>query len=65
MNERLTLKKAIESGRLDDFAAQAEAEGLGPVDPEELDSALRKVITSPAGSDPPSGSRVRGGSGGK
>lgn len=62
MSDRLTLKKAIESNRLEDFIAQAEADGIGPVDRDELDKALRRVITSREGSRPASRSPDRGGS---
>lgn len=49
-NARLTLKDAIKSGRLDDFIAQAEEEGVDSVDALKVEDALRRVITSPQGS---------------
>lgn len=64
-NARLTLKDAIESGRLDDFIAQAEEEGVGLGDAVELEDALRRVITSPQGSRPASRSPDADGSPGK
>lgn len=61
----LSLKDAIEQGRLQDFIAQAEDDGVGPADGDLLDRALSKVITSPQGSGPTSGSRDPGDSDGK
>jgi len=44
--EHLNLAEALASNRLDDFAAQAEAEGIGPADRAQFD-ALVKVTTPP------------------
>lgn len=61
----ITLREALELGRLDEFVKQAEAEGVGPINADELDRALTRVITSPAGSRRASRSPDRGGSRGK
>ena len=42
----LTLTKAIQSGRLDEFIAQEEARGIGPVNKKKLDAALKKLATT-------------------
>ena len=44
--ERLSLADALASGRLDDFAAQAEADGIGPADRAEFDAMMGR-ITAP------------------
>jgi hypothetical protein len=41
----LTLAEALKTKRLQDFIAQEEACGVGPVDRTELDNALSKVIS--------------------
>ena len=41
-SKSLTLVKAIETGRLQEFIAQREAAGIGPVDPKELDRAFMR-----------------------
>ena len=43
----LTLKDAIEQGRLPDFITQQEAEGAGSVDKAELMDALEATIKPP------------------
>lgn len=43
-NGRLTLTEARKSGRLQDFVAQEEANGIKTVDPEEFDEVLAVVI---------------------
>lgn len=55
---RLTLSEALAGGRLDDFAAQAEADGIGPIERAQFE-ALVGTLTTP----PPEGqtSRSRGG----
>lgn len=40
----LTLADAIKSGRLQEFAAQEEARGMGPIDRAEFDGTVKKVI---------------------
>lgn len=46
----LTLREAIESGRLSDFADQAEAEGIGPVDRSQFEMIMGRV-TAPLPED--------------
>lgn len=41
--ERLTLSEALASGRLDQFAAQAEADGVGPADRAQFDKLVGRV----------------------
>ncbi len=55
---KLTLNKALAEGRLDEFAAQAEADGVGPADRKQFDALMGRV-TAPL----PEGqtSRSRGG----
>lgn len=65
MDEKLTLRNALVADRLDDFIAQAEANGVGPADVAELDDALRRVIKQPAAERSSSRSPARGGSRGK
>jgi hypothetical protein len=43
----LTLAKAIKTKRLQEFIAQEEARGLGPVDRTELDEAIKRLATTP------------------
>jgi hypothetical protein len=47
----ITLAEAVKTGRLDEFAAQEEARGIGPVDRSALDAALAKVIKAPRSKD--------------
>ena len=41
--ERLSLAVALASGRLDDFAKQAEADGIGPADRSQFDALVGRV----------------------
>ena len=43
MSDRLTLATALSQGRLDAFAAQAEADGIGPADRAQFDALLGRV----------------------
>lgn len=63
--DRLTLKKALEMNRLDDFVAQEEARGFDPIDRAELDAAIAKILTPPQSEDQTSRSPSSGGSTGK
>ncbi len=47
---RLTLSEALASGRLDEFAAQAEADGVGPADRTQFE-ALVGTLTAPQPED--------------
>lgn len=62
--ERLTLAEALRDGRLADFAAQAEAAGVGPIVRADFDAMVGR-ITAPLPEDQTSRSRARGGSRGK
>lgn len=62
--DRLTLADALASGRLDDFAAQAEAGGIGPADREQFDALVGRV-TAPQPEGRTSRSPARDGSRGK
>lgn len=43
MAEFLSLAEAIATNRLGDFAAQAEADGIGPADRAEFDALVGRV----------------------
>ena len=45
-HDRLTLAQALSEGRLSEFAAQAEAAGIGPVDRAQFDT-LVGTLTAP------------------
>jgi hypothetical protein len=68
----LTLSEALKTGRLQDFAVQEEARGIGPIDRAELDALAAALIKAPQSGDqtshsPPgdglTGKRTRQGSG--
>jgi hypothetical protein len=61
----LSLREAIRANRLEEFIAQEEARGVGPIDRAELDRALVKVIKAPRLEDQTSHSPSRDGSSGK
>lgn len=60
----LSLSEALAKGRLDDFIAQAEAEGVGPADRTQFE-AMVGGVTAPQPAGQTSRSRARGGSRGK
>jgi hypothetical protein len=60
----LTLNEALQSGRLDDFIAQAEAEGVANAD-EEAFAALMGRVTAPLPEGQTFHSPVRGSKRGK
>lgn len=62
--ERLSLAEALASGRLEDFIAQAEADGIGPADRAEFDALVGRV-TAPLPEGQTSRSPVRGSKRGK
>ena len=64
MSERLSLMKALKTGRLADFIAQEEARGVESVEREELDAAIEAMIKPPRSANRTSRSRGRGGSSG-
>jgi hypothetical protein len=43
-SKMLSLSEAIKKGQLDQFVAQQEAAGLGPIDRAEFDGAVAKTI---------------------
>lgn len=61
----LTLNEALSSGRLEDFIAQAEAEGVEAADAEAFDRLVGAVITAPPPEDQTSRSPARGSKRGK
>lgn len=60
----LTLAKALAEGRLEEFAAQAEAEGVGPADRAQFEALMGRV-TAPQPEDQTSRSRGGGSKRGK
>lgn len=65
MTKDLTLKKALDSNRLDDFIRQEVARGIGPADERELLEAIKATIKPRRSEDRTSGSQDRDGSSGK
>lgn len=61
--ERLNLAEALASDRLEDFAAQAEADGVGPADRSRFDALVK--VTVPPPEDQTSRSRAGGSKRGK
>ena len=47
MESQLSLKEAIKTGKVEQFALQEEARGIGPIDRAEFDGAVAKVIKAP------------------
>ena len=43
----LTLSEAVKSGRLQDFIAQEETRGVGPIDREEFEAWTAALIKAP------------------
>lgn len=64
MDAYLTLQEALDSNRLDDFIAQAEAEGVEAANRELFDQVLGRV-TAPQPEDQTSRSRGGGSKRGK
>lgn len=62
--ERLSLADALASGRLNDFATQAEAEGIGPADRAQFEAIIGRV-TAPLPEDQTSRSPGPGSSRGR
>ena len=62
--ERLSLAAALASGRLDDFATQAEADGIGPADRSQFARMVERV-TAPLPEGQTSRLPVHGSSRGK
>lgn len=62
--ERLSLADALANRRLEDFIAQAEADGIGPADRSQFEAVVGRV-TAPLPEDQTSRSRGSGSSRGK
>jgi hypothetical protein len=60
----ITLREALESARLSEFAAQEEARGIGPIDRAEFDAATGAIIKAPRSEDRTSRSASGGNSSG-
>lgn len=58
----ITLREALKSGRLLEFAAQEEARGIGPIGRAELDRDIAELIKAPQSKDQTSHFPLRGGS---
>ena len=58
----LSLSKAIREGRVEEFIRQEEKRGVGPVDRDELDRAVARVLRGSQPDDRTSRSASRGGS---
>lgn len=43
----LTLRKALDTGRLDEFIAQEEARGVAPADRAEFDAIIKTAVKQP------------------
>lgn len=61
----LSLREALENGRLQEFIAQEEACGAGPISEAEFDETASIVIKTPQSDDQTSRSPRRDGSRGK
>jgi len=64
MMARISLSEALAANRLSDFIAQAEADGIGPIDRSEFDAMVGRV-TAPQPEGQTSRSRGSGGSRGR
>src|SRR5947209_739747 len=51
MADQLSLSRAISDGRLQEFIAQEEARGVGPVSKRKLNAAIKKLATTPLRSE--------------
>ena len=58
----ISLSEALKEKRLDDFIAQQEARGVGPISEVEFDLTASTVIKTPLSDDQTSGSLPRDGS---
>jgi hypothetical protein len=58
----LSLSEAVKIGRLDEFIAQEEARGIGPIDRADFDAALAKMVKAPQSKNRTSHSASRDGS---
>ena len=58
----ISLSEALKEKRLDDFIAQEEARGVGPISEAKFDLTASTVIKTPLSDDQTSGSLPRDGS---
>lgn len=65
MATQLTLSEALQSNRLADFIAQAEAEGVAAANALEFERLVGRLVKAPQPADRTSRSRARGGSAGR
>ena len=65
MADRLSLSKALASGRLQDFIAQEEKRGIGPANKADVEAAIKHLARSQLSADRTSRSASRDGSRGK
>jgi hypothetical protein len=63
--DRLSLREAMATGRLEEFIRQEEARGVGRANRHELDEAIRELAKRRRPGDRTSRSASRGGSRGK
>lgn len=63
--QKLTLRKALETGQIDRFVKQAEADGVGPAEGGDFDQAVRHAVKPKRSADQTSRSASRDGSSGK
>ena len=64
-NNSLTLSAAVKAGRLEEFAAQEEKRGVGPVDRNAFDALTATLVKAPQSEGRTSRSSSGGGSTGK
>jgi hypothetical protein len=55
----LTLRQAIMESRLEDFIRQEEERGVGPIDRDELDAAIKRILRGSQSDDRTSRSAAR------
>ncbi len=56
----LSLREAVRQRRLEEFIRQEEARGVGPVDPETFDAAIKALLKDGQSGDQTSGSQTSG-----
>lgn len=61
----ISLSKAQKTNRLDEFIAEQEAHGVGPIGRHEFSALIKQALKQPKSRGRTSDSRVRGGSSGK
>lgn len=61
----ISLMEAIKTGRLSEFIAEQESNGVEKISKTKFDAIVKKAVKAPRSQDQTSGSRARGGSRGK